>query len=163
MKQPSQEPEAEKGDRLRTFASLGWYEAVIRFAFTFTAKTSEVLLAAGLVVSTANFLTDGQVMGSTTPLASAWAWAQALAIDSSLGVTFYYVFMSMKQRDWIKACCYALLTLLLASRAHVRRATASQWLTVSHLDTISQETNEKEEQKQSEGVGHATKTHSSHS
>jgi hypothetical protein len=39
------------------------YEETITFLFTFTAKTSEVLLAAGLVVSTANFLTDGTVMG----------------------------------------------------------------------------------------------------
>lgn len=45
--------------RLRAFASLTWYEETIKFLFDFSAKTSEVLLAAGLVVSTANFLTDG--------------------------------------------------------------------------------------------------------
>jgi hypothetical protein len=37
-----------------------------------------------------------------------------LTIDSSLGVTFSYVFTSVKDRDWIKAICYGLLTLLLA-------------------------------------------------
>lgn len=100
--------------RLRAFASLDWYEEVIRFVFTFAAKTSEILLAAGLVVSTANFLTDGKVMGSGTNLATEWAWAQALAIDSSLGVTFYYVFLSIKDRDWTKVVCYGLLTTLLA-------------------------------------------------
>src|SRR5689334_14135594 len=71
-------------NRLQRFASLRWYDATIRFAFSFVAKTSEVLLAAGVVVSTANFLTDGSVMGTHTGLAEAWSWAQALAIDSSL-------------------------------------------------------------------------------
>ena len=100
--------------RLSTFASLTWYEEVIKFIFTFTAKTSELLVAAGLTVSTVNFLTDGKMMASDTGLGLAWAWAQALAIDSSLGVTFYYVFTSLKDRDWIKFVCYSLLTALLA-------------------------------------------------
>jgi hypothetical protein len=99
---------------------------VIKFALTFTAKTSEILLAAGLIVSTANFLTDGSVM-SNTALASAWAWAQALAIDSSLGVTCYYLFINIKQRDWIKVLCFGLLTLLLAVVAG----------TITNIDTLS--------------------------
>lgn len=113
--------------RLQVFASLRWYEACITFLFTFTAKTSELLLAAGLVVSTANFLTDGAVIGSNVELAHAWAWAQALAIDSSLGVTFYYIFHCIKQRDWIKAILYGLLTLLLAIVAG----------TITNVDTFS--------------------------
>ncbi len=113
--------------RLSTFASLTWYEEVIKFIFTFTAKTSELLVAAGLTVSTVNFLTDGKMMASDTGLALAWAWAQALAIDSSLGVTFYYVFTSIKDRDWIKVVCYGLLTALLAIVAG----------TVTDVDTFS--------------------------
>jgi len=112
--------------RLHNFASLRWYEEGIRFVFTFAAKTSEVLLAAGLTVSTANFLTDGKTMENNN-LATTWARAQALAIDSSLGVTFYYVFMSIKQRDWAKVCCYGLLTLLLAVVAG----------TITNVDTFS--------------------------
>lgn len=113
--------------RLRSFASLKWYEDVITFVFTFAAQTSEMLLAAGLVVSTANFLTDGNVMRSGTGLATAWAWAQAVAIDSSLGVTFYQVFASAKRQDWIKATCYGILTLLLAIVAG----------TITNIDTFS--------------------------
>lgn len=112
---------------LRAFATLGWYEETITFLFTFTAKTSEVLLAAGLVVSTANFLTDGAVMGVNEHLATAWAWAQACAIDSGLGVTFFSVFMCLKQRDWPKAALYGLLTLLLAVVAG----------TITNIDTFS--------------------------
>ena len=112
---------------LRTFAALGWYEETITFLFTFTAKTSEVLLAAGLVVSTANFLTDGTVMGQNDQLATAWAWAQAFAIDSGLGITFFSVFTCLKQRDWLKATLYGLLTLLLAVVAG----------TITNIDTFS--------------------------
>ena len=112
---------------VRTFAALGWYEETITFLFTFTAKTSEVLLAAGLVVSTSNFLTDGMVMGHNDQLATAWAWAQAFAIDSGLGVTFFAVFTCLKQHDWLKATLYGLLTLLLAVVAG----------TITNIDTFS--------------------------
>jgi hypothetical protein len=120
-------PLAQSQQHLHGFASLGWYEEAIRFLFTFAAKTSEVLLAAGLVVSTANFLTDGKIMGASTWLATEWAWAQALAIDSSLGVTFHSVFISIKQHEWIKVICYGLLTLLLAVVAG----------TITNIDTLS--------------------------
>ena len=120
-------PKVRQSHSLDAFASLNWYEAVIKFVFTFTAKTSEMLLAAGLIASTANFLTDGSVMGNNPPLTSAWAWAQALAIDSSLGVTCYYLFINIKRRDWIKVFCYGLLTILLAVVAG----------TITNVDTLS--------------------------
>ena len=100
--------------RLDTFLSLDWYEMVLRFLFTFVAKTSEVLLAAGLVVSTANFLTDGSILAAHPAVSIAWAWAQALAIDSSLGVSLSSAIQYLKQEEWIRGVLYALLTLLLA-------------------------------------------------
>jgi hypothetical protein len=104
----------QQNTRLDTFLSLGWYEVALRFLFTFVAKTSEVLLAAGLVVSTANFLTDGSILAAHPGVSIAWAWAQALAIDSSLGVSLSYAFQCLKQEEWIRGVLYALLTLLLA-------------------------------------------------
>jgi len=98
----------------QAFVSLTWYEILLRFIATFIAKTSELLLAAGLVVSSANFLTDGAILGSTTFASIAWAWTQALAIDSSLAISFYYVLQCFKQRDWAKCVLYSVLTLLLA-------------------------------------------------
>src|SRR5438128_2256571 len=65
---------------LHTFASLNWYEETIKFIFNFVTKTSELLLAAGIIISTANFLTDGDIMIHNKPLSDAWSWAQALAI-----------------------------------------------------------------------------------
>ena len=81
------------------------------------AKTSELLLAAGVVVSSANFLTDGAIMRDHTPLSLAWAWAQALAIDSSLGIVFVNGFQAARERDKIKAGIYFTLTSMLATVA----------------------------------------------
>jgi hypothetical protein len=111
---------AEHTDRLhwmRAFASLHWYEETIKFVFTFVAKTSELLLAAGIVISTANFLTDGAVMCHNTALSDAWSWAQALAIDSSLGIVFLNAFQSLRERDNVKATIFFTLTALLATVA----------------------------------------------
>ncbi len=98
--------------RLDRFLALDWYERILRFVVTFVAKTSELLLAAGLVVSTANFLTDGNVLNNAQA-AAAWAWVQALALDSSLGISFYYTLQCLKQRDWVKFALYTILTGLL--------------------------------------------------
>ena len=99
---------------LQAFFSLTWYEILLRFIATFIAKTSELLLAAGLVVSSANFLTDGDILGTATFASKAWAWTQALAIDSSLAISFYNTLQCLKHRDWTKFVLYSLLTLLLA-------------------------------------------------
>ncbi len=104
----------KKEQRLQAFLSLAWYEVFLRFIATFIAKTSELLLAAGLVVSSANFLTDGAVLHNGNFASNAWAWTQAIAIDSSLAISFYNALQCMKQRDWTKCILYSLLTLLLA-------------------------------------------------
>jgi hypothetical protein len=103
----------QKHSWLEDFIALTWYEAFLRFIANFIAKSSEILLTAGLVVSTANFLSDGSMLKGRTSMAMAWAWAQAIAIDGSLGVSFLSVFQSLKQRDWIKFILYSILTILL--------------------------------------------------
>jgi len=102
---------------MHTFASLHWYDETIKFIFNFVAKTSELLLAAGVVISSANFLTDGAIMQDHSPLSVAWAWAQALAIDSSLGIVFVNGFQAAREHDRIKAAIYFTLTVMLATVA----------------------------------------------
>ncbi len=99
------------------FTSLRWYDEVIKFVFNFAAKTSELLLAAGVVISTANFLTDGSVMQANSSLYVAWSWAQALAIDSSLGIVFMNGFQAVREREKIKAFIFFSLTAILATVA----------------------------------------------
>ena len=104
-------------NRLQSIASLHWYDETIKFVFNFVTKTSELLLAAGVVISTANFLTDGDVMNHNKMLSDAWSWAQALAIDSSLGIVFMNAFQAVRERDKIKAVIFFTLTALLATVA----------------------------------------------
>jgi hypothetical protein len=104
---------SRKHPRLEAFLSLAWYEVFLRFVANFVAKSAELLLAAGLVVSTANFLTDGEVLVTGSAAFEAWSWIQSLAIDSSLGISFYYVLYCLKQRDWVKFTLYSVLTVIL--------------------------------------------------
>jgi hypothetical protein len=88
------------------------------------------LLAAGIVISTANFLTDGAVMSHNTALSDAWSWAQALAIDSRLGMVFLNAFQSLRERDTIKAIIFFPLTALLATVAGL----------ITHFDALGHAT-----------------------
>lgn len=115
---------------LRSFASLDWYEEAIKFIFNFVTKTSELLLAAGIVISTANFLTDGDVMSHSKALSDAWSWAQALAIDSSLGIVFMNAFVAAREREKIKAAVFIALTVLLATVAGL----------ITHFDALAHAT-----------------------
>jgi hypothetical protein len=115
---------------LHSFATLDWYEETIKFIFNFVTKTSELLLASGIVISTANFLTDGDVMSHNKVLSDAWAWAQALAIDSSLGIVFMSAFLALRERERIKAAVFITLTILLATVAGL----------ITHFDALAHAT-----------------------
>ncbi len=98
----------------QSFVSLGWYDGLIEFLFRFVAKTSEPLLAAGLVVSAADYLSHGAVMAGHPAFSLGWAWAQALALESSSGVVFVYALQAFRSQDKVKGAIYLALALLLA-------------------------------------------------
>lgn len=99
---------------MQRFLSLAWYDEAIEFLFRFVAKTSEPLLALGLVISAADFLTKGALMQANPALTMAWAWTQAIAIEASSGVVFVYALQSFRQHDKVKAWLYLVLSVLLA-------------------------------------------------
>jgi hypothetical protein len=101
-------------DKWREFTSLSWYDAFIEFLFRFVAKTSEPLLAAGLTISAADYLSHGAVMAGHPAFALGWAWAQALALESSSGVVFVYALSAFRQTDRLKGAIYLALALMLA-------------------------------------------------
>lgn len=104
----------QKNGRWKAFTSLDWYDGTIEFLFRFVAKTSEPLLAAGIVYSAADVLSKGH-LGSTSPIMdNLWAISQALAIESSGGVVLVYGLQSLKEKDRTKACLYLILSALLA-------------------------------------------------
>ncbi len=105
---------AEQQSKLNAFASLKWYDSFIEFLFRFVAKTSEPLLALGIVISAVDFLTKGALLSHNPSLTEAWAWCQAIAIEASSGVVFVYALQSFKDRDNIKGRLYLALSVLLA-------------------------------------------------
>lgn len=101
-------------ERLRSFASLAWYDACIEFLFKLAAKTSEPLLAIGIVYSAADVLSHGHLGYGNQGVQNWWAITQALAIESSGGVVLVYGLLSLRERDHIKASLYLPLSALLA-------------------------------------------------
>lgn len=77
-------------------------------------------------------------MTTNSLLTIAWAWVQALAIDSSLGVTFSIVFQSLKERDWLKMSLYGVLTLVLVAAIITNIATSSHAFHISMTAAIAQ-------------------------
>jgi uncharacterized membrane protein len=101
-------------ERLRSFASLAWYDACIEFLFKLAAKTSEPLLAIGIVYSAADVLSHGHLGYGDAGVQNAWAITQAMAIEASGGVVLVYGLQSLRDRDSIKAWLYLPLSALLA-------------------------------------------------
>jgi uncharacterized membrane protein len=96
------------------FASLDWYDKLIEFIFRFTAKTSEPLLAAGIVYSAADVLSRGHIGSNSLLLSNAWALTQSVAIESSGGVVLVYGIESIREKDKVKAWLYLILSMMLA-------------------------------------------------
>ncbi len=101
------------GNKLSSFASLKWYDAFIEFLFKLAAKTSEPLLAVGVVYSAADVLSHGHLGYGNIAVQNAWAMTQALAIESSGGVVLVYGLQSLREKDHIKAWLYLALSALL--------------------------------------------------
>jgi hypothetical protein len=100
--------------RWKAFTSLDWYDGTIEFLFRFVAKTSEPLLAAGIVYSAADVLSKGHLGSTNATMDNLWAISQALAIESSGGVVLVYGLESLKAKDHVKAWLYLILSALLA-------------------------------------------------
>jgi hypothetical protein len=95
------------------FVSLEWYDNFISFLFRFAAKTSELLLAAGVIVSAADFLQKGELMAHNQTLSLAWSWTQAIAIEASIAPILVFALLAFKDKDKIKGILYSFLTSLL--------------------------------------------------
>ncbi|SRR6266702_158205 len=108
------EPTGNSTTPIDRFASLNWYDKLIEFIFRFTAKTSEPLLAAGIVYSAADVLSRGHLGNNGIFLNNAWAITQSVAIESSGGVVLVYGLQSIREKDAVKAWLYLILSMLLA-------------------------------------------------
>lgn len=108
------QPTGNSTTPIERFASLDWYDKLIEFIFRFTAKTSEPLLAAGIVYSAADVLSRGHIGSNSLLLNNAWAITQSVAIESSGGVVLVYGLQSIREKDRVKSWLYLILSMLLA-------------------------------------------------
>ncbi len=97
----------------QSFVSLTWYDGLISFIFRFLAKTSEPVLAFGVIISASDFLQKGQLMAHNPTLVTAWAWTQAFAIEASTGPVLASSLSAFRAGDTIKGVLYACLAGLL--------------------------------------------------
>lgn len=93
------------------FKSLDKLSAGLSYIQTAIARVSGVLLMLGLIAATANLLTKDAVFSSAPWLQNAWAWSQAIAVDSGLALVFARLFLAIKQRSWVSFGAYLLIGL----------------------------------------------------
>jgi hypothetical protein len=98
---------------LHEVENLKWYDALIAFLFRFMAKTSEPLLAVGIIVSAIDFLQKGQLLASHPQLAFAWSCAQGIAMEVSVGPVLVSALDANEDGDLWKARLYGALSVLL--------------------------------------------------
>ncbi len=93
---------------------LNWYDVVTSFIFRFFAKTSEPLLAAGIIISAIDFLQRGQLLAHNAELSLWWSIAQGVAMEVSVGPVLVCSLDAREEGDILKAWFYGILSALLA-------------------------------------------------
>lgn len=91
-----------KASSFMRFTTLGWYDAVLDFLFRLTAKSSEVLLALGVILSTANHFQHGALFDSNSTLFQVWTWTQAIGFEASAGVVLAMALDANRENDKTK-------------------------------------------------------------
>jgi len=112
-----QQPQRERfawGKFLGDINSLRWYDLCTSFVFRFMAKTSEPLLAAGVIVSAIDFLQRGELLANNHTLSLWWSVAQGVAMEVSVGPVLLLSLEANEQGDRTKAILYASLSGTLA-------------------------------------------------
>lgn len=116
---------------MKQFATIEKLDTAILYALELASSLSVILLAFGLIASMANVLTKGSVLTDSEVMRQIWAWSQCAAIDASVPGTIMRSFHYWKQREWVKAVLYTLLSALLLFTAAI----------VSNIEAVQQTLN----------------------
>ena len=87
------------------FVGIGeliWLDVLLDFAFKLTAMSSELLLALGVILSTANHFQHGGLFDNNSPVFQAWTWTQAIGFEASAGVVLARALDANREGDSIK-------------------------------------------------------------
>ena len=104
---------------MRQFASIEKLDTAILYTLELASSLFVLLLAFGLIASMANVLTKGNVLTDNPAMQQVWAWTQCIAIDASVAGTILRTMAYYKQRKWVKAEVYTLLSALLLLTAAI--------------------------------------------
>src|SRR5215470_18888400 len=116
---------------MNQFPTIEKLDKGILYALELASSLSVLLLALGLIASMANVLTKGSVLTDHVWMQQIWAWTQCIAIDASVAGTIIRTIISYKQREWVKAGVYTLLSALLLFTAAI----------VSNIEAVQQTLN----------------------
>lgn len=107
------QPLATQESRWQRFIGLKWYNRALDFFFHFTAISSEILLAIGVILATVNHFQHGALFASTvsahgktllvdTPIFAVWTWTQAIGFEASAGVVLLMALTANRDNDRVK-------------------------------------------------------------
>lgn len=81
---------------------LTWFDILLDFIFKLTAMSSELLLAVGVILSTANHFQHGGLFDNNSPVFQAWTWTQAVGFEASAGVVLGRSLDANREGDKVK-------------------------------------------------------------
>jgi hypothetical protein len=116
---------------MKHFTSIEKIDTAILYTLELTSSISVLLLAFGLIASTANVLTKGSVLTDNLPMQRVWAWTQCIAIDASVAGTIIRTFRYHAEDERVKTWLYGFLSTLLLFTAAI----------VSNIESVQQTLN----------------------
>jgi len=104
---------------MKQFAVIEKLDTCILYLLELASSLSVLLLAFGLIASTANVLTKGSVLTDNLIMQRIWAWTQSIAIDASVTGTIIRTFRYNAEGERVKTWLYGLLSALLLFTAAI--------------------------------------------
>jgi hypothetical protein len=116
---------------MKQFTSIEKLDTVILYLLELASSISVLLLAAGLIASMSNVLTQGMLLSDNKAMQIAYAISQSVAIDAGLGTTIIRTFRYHQEGEKVKTWLYGLLSALLLFTAAI----------VSNIEAVQQALN----------------------
>jgi len=116
---------------MKQFTSIEKLDTGILYLLELASSISVLLLAAGLIASMSNVLTQGMLLSDSKAMQIAYAISQSVAIDAGLGTTIIRTFRYYQEGEKVKTWLYGLLSVLLLFTAAI----------VSNIEAVQQALN----------------------
>ncbi len=116
---------------MRQFASIEKLDSAILYVLELASSLSMFLLTFGLVASMTNVLTKGLILSDNSTMQVIWSASQSIGIDASISGTIIRCFTYYRQKQWVQAGLYTILSLLILFTAAI----------VSNIEAVQQTLN----------------------